>query len=83
MVAVVALAGFCEESVFRGYLQEPCRRLTGALPPAYWKHRCAVVMQALIFGAAHGFGLGTDADDFLHFIVVRGGRLAGTRILQQ
>ena len=47
-IAVAISAGFCEEFVFRGYLQEQCRRLTGSVA-------AAVVIQALIFGAAHGY----------------------------
>jgi uncharacterized protein len=47
-MAVAISAGFCEEFVFRGYLQEQCRRLTGSTA-------AAVVIQALIFGAAHGW----------------------------
>jgi membrane protease YdiL (CAAX protease family) len=46
-IAVAISAGFCEEFVFRGYLQAQCRRLTGSTA-------AAVVIQALIFGAAHG-----------------------------
>jgi uncharacterized protein len=29
-IAVAISAGFCEEFIFRGYLQEQCRRLTGS-----------------------------------------------------
>ena len=47
-IAVAISAGFCEEFVFRGYLQEQCRRITGSVA-------AAVVIQALIFGAAHGY----------------------------
>ena len=47
-IAVALSAGFCEEFIFRGYLQEQCRRLTGSVA-------AAVVIQALIFGAAHGY----------------------------
>ena len=47
-IAVAISAGFCEEFVFRGYLQEQCRSITGSVA-------AAVVIQALIFGAAHGY----------------------------
>ena len=39
-------AGFCEEFVYRGYLQQQFRAMTGSLT-------CGVVFQALAFGAAH------------------------------
>jgi len=39
-------AGFCEEFVYRGYMQQQFRAMTGSLP-------LAVVLQALAFGAAH------------------------------
>lgn len=41
-------AGFCEELLFRGYLQQQFRALTGSLP-------LAVAMQAVLFGVAHGY----------------------------
>jgi uncharacterized protein len=41
-------AGFCEEFVFRGYLQEQCKRLTGSVG-------AAVVLQAAFFGLGHGY----------------------------
>lgn len=41
-------AGFCEEFLFRGYLQEQCRRLTGSTG-------AAIVLQALLFGGGHGY----------------------------
>jgi len=41
-------AGFCEEIVFRGYLQRQFSTFTGA-PYA------GVVVQGFIFGAAHGY----------------------------
>lgn len=41
-------AGFCEEFVFRGYLQEQFRRMTGSAA-------AAVVIQAVIFGLGHGY----------------------------
>jgi membrane protease YdiL (CAAX protease family) len=47
-IAVALSAGFCEEFIFRGYLQEQCRRITGSVA-------AAVVIQALIFGGAHGY----------------------------
>lgn len=41
-------AGICEEYVFRGYLMEQFRRLTGIA----W---LAIVLQALVFGLGHGY----------------------------
>lgn len=41
-------AGFCEEFVFRGYLQEQCKRLTGSTG-------VAIFLQALLFGGGHGY----------------------------
>jgi len=49
MVAWVLLAitaGFCEETIFRGYFQRQFLALTG-------KDEAAVVLQACVFGAAH------------------------------
>jgi uncharacterized protein len=49
MVAWVLLAitaGFCEETIFRGYFQRQFLALTGKLEPA-------VILQACVFGAAH------------------------------
>lgn len=48
LIAVALSASFCEEFVFRGYLQEQCRRITGSVA-------AGVVIQALICGAAHGY----------------------------
>jgi membrane protease YdiL (CAAX protease family) len=45
-VCLSTTAGFCEEFIFRGYLQRQFLALTG-------KPGLAVVLQALIFGAAH------------------------------
>ncbi len=47
-IALSASAGFCEEYVFRGYLQEQCRRMTGSAA-------AGVIIQALFFGAGHGY----------------------------
>jgi uncharacterized protein len=47
-VVLCVTAGFCEEFVFRGYLQRQLLALTGR---AEW----AVVVQALVFGVAHGY----------------------------
>jgi membrane protease YdiL (CAAX protease family) len=47
-VALVLTAGFCEELIFRGYLQKQFHAMTGN---AY----LAVILQALTFGAAHGY----------------------------
>ena len=41
-------AGFCEEVVFRGYLQTQFEALTGSVP-------LAVIAQAVIFGVSHGY----------------------------
>ncbi len=41
-------AGFCEEFIFRGYLQEQSKRLTGSVG-------AAVIVQALFFGLGHGY----------------------------
>ena len=41
-------AGFCEETIFRGYLQKQFTRLTGSAA-------VGIVLQALIFGACHGY----------------------------
>ncbi len=41
-------AGFCEETVFRGYLQRQFLALTGSVP-------LAVLIQAVIFGISHGY----------------------------
>jgi CAAX protease family protein len=41
-------AGFCEELVFRGYLQTQLHALTGRLG-------LALVLQALLFGVSHGY----------------------------
>jgi hypothetical protein len=45
---VCVSAGFCEEYVFRGYLQEQFRLLTGKV----W---IAVALQAIVFGFGHGY----------------------------
>jgi uncharacterized protein len=45
-ICLSVTAGFCEEFIFRGYLQRQFLALTG-------KPELAVVFQALIFGAAH------------------------------
>jgi CAAX protease family protein len=45
-VVLSVTAGFCEELIFRGYLQRQFLALTG-------KVESAVVLQALVFGAAH------------------------------
>lgn len=47
-VLLCITAGFCEEFVFRGYLQRQILVVTGH---ASW----AIVLQALVFGAAHGY----------------------------
>jgi membrane protease YdiL (CAAX protease family) len=45
-IALCTTAGFCEEFVFRGYLQRQFLALTGRLD-------LAVVFQAIVFGVAH------------------------------
>lgn len=45
-MGVSVSAGFCEEVVFRGYLQKQIQVVTGSLP-------LAVVIQAFVFGIAH------------------------------
>jgi uncharacterized protein len=46
--AVAASAGFCEEFIFRGYLQEQSKRLTGSVG-------AAIIIQAIFFGCGHGY----------------------------
>ncbi len=41
-------AGFCEEAIFRGYLQQQFEAITGSA----W---LAVLIQAVIFGVSHGY----------------------------
>ncbi|HEV2386878.1 MAG TPA: CPBP family intramembrane glutamic endopeptidase [Candidatus Acidoferrales bacterium] len=47
-VFLAASAGFCEEYVFRGYLQQQALALTGSA----W---AAIVAQAAVFGFGHGY----------------------------
>ena len=47
-VLLSATAGFCEEVVFRGYLQRQFLALTRNVP-------AAVACQAILFGAVHGY----------------------------
>ncbi|HEX4001988.1 MAG TPA: type II CAAX endopeptidase family protein [Candidatus Acidoferrales bacterium] len=47
-VVVATSAGFCEELIFRGYLQRQCLALTQNVA-------AAVILQGLIFGAAHAY----------------------------
>lgn len=47
-IAISISAGICEEFVFRGYVQEQFRRLTGSVT-------AGVVIQSLFFGGAHGY----------------------------
>jgi len=47
-IATFITAGICEEMAFRGYLQRQFHALTGNIA---W----AVVLQALVFGIAHGY----------------------------
>lgn len=46
--ALAASAGFCEEFIFRGYLQEQSKRLTGSVT-------AAIIIQAIFFGFGHGY----------------------------
>ncbi|MGD0481341.1 MAG: CPBP family intramembrane glutamic endopeptidase [Terracidiphilus sp.] len=47
-IATCVTAGICEEMAFRGYLQRQFHALTGNIA---W----AIVLQALVFGIAHGY----------------------------
>jgi uncharacterized protein len=47
-IGVSVTAGFCEEAVFRGYLQKQLLALTGSAA-------IAVSVQAILFGIAHGY----------------------------
>lgn len=47
-IVLSATAGFCEEYVFRGYLQTQFRAITDSV----W---VAVVIQSLVFGVGHGY----------------------------
>src|SRR5580700_5906354 len=47
-VILSATAGFCEEFVFRGYLQKQFRAISGSDP-------AAVMIQAVCFGIAHSY----------------------------
>jgi membrane protease YdiL (CAAX protease family) len=47
-IALSLTAGFCEEAIFRGYLQKQFEALTGS--PAL-----AILGQALVFGISHGY----------------------------
>jgi hypothetical protein len=47
-IALSATAGFCEEFIFRGYLQKQLHAITGS-------DAAAVAMQAVCFGIAHSY----------------------------
>jgi uncharacterized protein len=47
-IVVAISAGFCEEMIFRGYLQKQFYALTG-------NKQAALLIQAFLFGAAHGY----------------------------
>jgi uncharacterized protein len=47
-IGLSATAGFCEELVFRGYLQQQLRAISGSLT-------AAVIGQGLVFGLAHSY----------------------------
>jgi uncharacterized protein len=47
-LALAATAGFCEELIFRGYLQNQFARMLKSAP-------AALVLQAIVFGLCHGY----------------------------
>ncbi len=47
-IALSMTAGFCEEAIFRGYLQKQFEALTGSAT-------LAILLQALVFGISHGY----------------------------
>jgi membrane protease YdiL (CAAX protease family) len=47
-VALSLTAGFCEEAIFRGYLQKQFQAITGSAV-------VAVLLQAVVFGVSHGY----------------------------
>jgi membrane protease YdiL (CAAX protease family) len=47
-VALSISAGFCEEAIFRGYLQKQFQAMTGSA-------LLALALQAVIFGVSHGY----------------------------
>ena len=47
-IALSMSAGFCEEAIFRGYLQKQFEALTGSVG-------VAILVQAVIFGISHGY----------------------------
>jgi membrane protease YdiL (CAAX protease family) len=47
-VGLSLTAGFCEEAIFRGYLQKQMRAITGSAV-------LALLLQAVIFGVSHGY----------------------------
>jgi uncharacterized protein len=47
-IFVSSTAGFCEEIIFRGYLQRQCTAFANSAP-------VGIVLSAIIFGAAHGY----------------------------
>jgi membrane protease YdiL (CAAX protease family) len=47
-IALSISAGFCEEAIFRGYLQKQFQALTGSAA-------LAVLIQAVVFGISHGY----------------------------
>lgn len=47
-LVVSAVAGFCEELTFRGYLQRQFSAITGKIVPA-------ILLQAAVFGFGHGY----------------------------
>ncbi|HTQ12747.1 MAG TPA: type II CAAX endopeptidase family protein [Rhizomicrobium sp.] len=63
-LAVSLTAGFCEETVFRGYLQKQLAALTGS-------GTLAVVLQAAVFGAGHAYqGINAAANTALYGLVL-------------
>lgn len=47
-IGLAATAGFCEESIFRGYLQQQLGRMTRNAP-------AGLVLQSVVFGMCHGY----------------------------
>lgn len=47
-ILLAATAGFCEETIFRGYLQKQLGRMTHSV-------QAGLVLQAIVFGMCHGY----------------------------
>jgi membrane protease YdiL (CAAX protease family) len=50
-----SIGGFAEEMIFRGFI---INRLRTLLPPGGWGNAMAVLLQAILFGAAHAYNRG-------------------------